>query len=173
MMLPSRVPEVEFAHVTKTYGNGSAVLQAVNLTVQKDEFVSVIGPSGCGKSTILKLISGLTLPTGGTIRIDGMTPRNARETVSYIFQDPTLLPWRTARDAASRTSSVMWFSVPSSSSSPHRPQFDSVSKYPSTSSCVGIGRPAVIRASTPPVTRFQARYTGPVARCAGGRSRPR
>ncbi len=56
----------------------------------------------------------------------------------------TLLPWRTARAAASRTSSVMWFSVPSSSSSPQRPQFDSVSKYPSTSSCVGIGRPAVI-----------------------------
>jgi NitT/TauT family transport system ATP-binding protein len=97
MMLPSRVPEVEFAHVTKTYGNGSAVLQAVSLTVQKDEFVSVIGPSGCGKSTILKLISGLTLPTGGTIRIDGMTPKNARETVSFIFQDPTLLPWRTVR----------------------------------------------------------------------------
>ena len=68
----------------------------------------------------------------------------------------TLLPWRTARAAASRTSSVMWFRVPSSSSSPHRPQFDSVLKYPSTSSCVGIGRPAVIPASTPPVTRFEA-----------------
>jgi hypothetical protein len=61
----------------------------------------------------------------------------------------TLLPWRTARAAASRTSSVMWFRVPSWSSSPHRPQFDSVLKYPSTSSCVGIGRAAVIPASTP------------------------
>ncbi len=40
----------------------------------------------------------------------------------------TLLPWRTACAAARRTSSVMWFSVPSSSASPHRPQFDSVSK---------------------------------------------
>jgi len=63
---------------------------------------------------------------------------------------------RTARAAARRASSVMWFSVPSSSSSPHRPQFDSVLKYPSTSSCVGIGRPAVIPVSTPPVTRFEA-----------------
>jgi len=68
----------------------------------------------------------------------------------------TLLPWRTARDAASRTSSVMWFSMPSSSSSPQRPQFYNVSKYPSTSPDVGIGRPAVIPASTPPVTRFEA-----------------
>src|SRR6266511_4846195 len=72
----------------------------------------------------------------------------------------TLLPWRTARAAASRTSSVMWFKVPSSSSSPHRPQFDSVLKYPSTSSCVGIGRSAVISASTPPVTRFEAPQAG-------------
>jgi hypothetical protein len=72
----------------------------------------------------------------------------------------TLLPWRTARAAASRTSSVMWFRVPSWSSSPHRPQFDSVLNYPSTSSCAGIGRPAVIPASTPPVTRFQAPQVG-------------
>src|SRR5262249_53699189 len=66
----------------------------------------------------------------------------------------TRLPCRTARAAASRTSSVMWFRVPASSSSPHRPQFDSALKYPSTSSCVGIGHPAVIPASTPPVTRL-------------------
>src|SRR5580693_2565395 len=91
------VPEVEFEGVTKRYGNGDAVLEAVNLTIVKGEFVSIIGPSGCGKSTVLKLISGLTMPSAGTIRVDGMTPKNARETVSYIFQDATLLPWRTAR----------------------------------------------------------------------------
>ncbi len=70
------------------------VLQAVDLTILKGEFVSLIGPSGCGKSTVLKLISGLTSPSQGAIRVDGMTPKNARETVSYIFQDATLLPWR-------------------------------------------------------------------------------
>jgi NitT/TauT family transport system ATP-binding protein len=46
---------------------------------------------------VLKLISGLAVPTAGAIKIDGMTPANARETVSYIFQDATLLPWRTVR----------------------------------------------------------------------------
>jgi NitT/TauT family transport system ATP-binding protein len=91
------VPEVEFEGVTKRYGNGHAVLEALNLTILKGEFVSIIGPSGCGKSTVLKLISGLTVPSDGTIRVDGMTPKNARETVSYIFQDATLLPWRTVR----------------------------------------------------------------------------
>jgi len=90
-------PQVEFAGVTKRYPNGVLVLDALNLTIAKGEFVTLIGPSGCGKSTVLKLISGLTPPTAGTIQVDGMTPKNARETVSYIFQDATLLPWRTVR----------------------------------------------------------------------------
>lgn len=90
------VPEVEFAGVSKSYA-GRAVLDAVDLRIAKGEFVTLIGPSGCGKSTVLKLISGLTVASGGAIRIDGMTPRNARQTMSYIFQDATLLPWRTVR----------------------------------------------------------------------------
>jgi NitT/TauT family transport system ATP-binding protein len=89
------VPQIELAGVTKSYGNAPAVLQSLDLTVAREEFVSIIGPSGCGKSTILKLISGLTAPTAGTIRVEGMTPINARETVSYVFQEATLLPWRT------------------------------------------------------------------------------
>ncbi|MGA3088398.1 MAG: ABC transporter ATP-binding protein [Terriglobales bacterium] len=92
------VAEVEFAGVSKHYGDGQTVLDAVDLTIAKGEFVSLIGPSGCGKSTVLKLISGLATPSGGNIRVDGMTPKNARETVSFVFQDPTLLPWRTVRE---------------------------------------------------------------------------
>jgi NitT/TauT family transport system ATP-binding protein len=91
------VPEVELAGVSKRYGNGAAVLEDITLTITKGEFVSFIGPSGCGKSTLLKLISGLAIPSEGTIRVNGMTPNHARETVSYIFQDATLLPWRTVR----------------------------------------------------------------------------
>ena len=97
MRREGEVPELEFEGVTKRYGNGTAVLEAMNLRILKGEFVSIIGPSGCGKSTVLKLISGLTMPSAGTIRVDGMTPKNARETISYIFQDATLLPWRTVR----------------------------------------------------------------------------
>jgi NitT/TauT family transport system ATP-binding protein len=93
----SGVPMVEMSHITKRYGSGSAVLDSVNLRILKGEFVSLLGPSGCGKSTILKLISGLTAPTAGTISVDAMTPKSARETISYIFQDATLLPWRSVR----------------------------------------------------------------------------
>jgi NitT/TauT family transport system ATP-binding protein len=90
-------PEIEIVAVTKQYGNAQVVLESIDLAVAKQEFISIIGPSGCGKSTILKLIAGLTFPTSGTIRVDGMTPLSARETISFVFQDATLLPWRTVK----------------------------------------------------------------------------
>jgi len=98
MTAAADVPEIEIAGVTKQYGNAHAVLASIDLQVQKKEFVSIIGPSGCGKSTILKLIAGLAAPSSGTIRVDGMTPQNARETISFVFQDATLLPWRTVTE---------------------------------------------------------------------------
>src|SRR6202158_4436114 len=97
MMPEQSVPMIEFSGLTKRYAPGQTVLDSVNFTISKGEFVSLIGPSGCGKSTALKLISGLVLPTGGTISIDGMTPQDAREIISFIFQDATLLPWRTVQ----------------------------------------------------------------------------
>jgi NitT/TauT family transport system ATP-binding protein len=97
MMQESTVPQIEFEAVTKSYGTGRLVLRSMDLKILKGEFVSIIGPSGCGKSTVLKLISGLTPPSAGTIRVDGITPQNARETISFIFQDATLLPWRTVK----------------------------------------------------------------------------
>ncbi|MBV8437737.1 MAG: ABC transporter ATP-binding protein [Silvibacterium sp.] len=89
------VPQIEFAGVSKKYDR--LILDDLNLSVAKSEFLSILGPSGCGKSTVLKLISGLTPASSGRILVDGMTPKNARETMSFIFQDPTLLPWRTVR----------------------------------------------------------------------------
>jgi NitT/TauT family transport system ATP-binding protein len=86
---------VELDGVAKKFPNGRSVLDPLALEIQKGEFVTLIGPSGCGKSTLLKLISGLTPPTQGAIRVDGLTPKNAREMISFVFQDPTLLPWRT------------------------------------------------------------------------------
>jgi NitT/TauT family transport system ATP-binding protein len=88
---------IEFSGLTKRYGPAQTVLDSLSLAISKGEFVSLIGPSGCGKSTVLKLISGLALPTAGTIAVDGMTPKNAREIISFLFQDATLLPWRTVR----------------------------------------------------------------------------
>lgn len=88
------VPMVQMAGVAKAFRNGRPVLDPLNLEIEKGEFVTLIGPSGCGKSTLLKLIAGLLQPSAGMLQVDGLTPKNARETVSFIFQDPALLPWR-------------------------------------------------------------------------------
>jgi NitT/TauT family transport system ATP-binding protein len=92
------IPEILFREVGKRFSTGSApVLEGVSLTIERGEFVSIIGPSGCGKSTLLKLVAGLSSCSSGEIQVNGMTPANAREIVSFVFQDATLLPWRTVQ----------------------------------------------------------------------------
>jgi NitT/TauT family transport system ATP-binding protein len=89
------VPEIELSGVSKRYRNAAIALEDVSLTVERGEFVTFLGPSGCGKSTLLRVVSGLSAVSEGTVRVNGMTPENAREMMSFIFQDATLLPWRT------------------------------------------------------------------------------
>lgn len=92
-----RVPAIAFEGVTKRFGQGRAILEGLSVAIQPGEFVSVVGPSGCGKSTLLRLVSGLSPVSEGTVSVEGMTPEAGREITSFIFQDPTLLPWRTVR----------------------------------------------------------------------------
>jgi NitT/TauT family transport system ATP-binding protein len=75
--------------VTKAFPTGTVALEGVSLAVAAGEFVSVVGPSGCGKSTLLRLASGLEQVTGGDVEV------NATST-SYVFQEATLLEWRSA-----------------------------------------------------------------------------
>ena len=85
--------------LTQVFDRGNRPLTAlsnVNLRVGRGEFVSVIGSSGCGKSTLLRLIGGLLQPTEGRVDLAGATPAEAqrRKAIGYVFQDPSLLPWR-------------------------------------------------------------------------------
>jgi NitT/TauT family transport system ATP-binding protein len=89
------VPEIALQSVSKRYRNAAVALEGISLTVERGEFVTFLGPSGCGKSTLLKLVSGLSPVSEGSVSVNGMTPENAREMMSFIFQDATLMPWRT------------------------------------------------------------------------------
>jgi NitT/TauT family transport system ATP-binding protein len=63
-------------------------LKGVDLDINKGEFVSFIGPSGCGKTTFLRVVADLEQPTGGTITVNGQSPRDARlaRAYGYVFQ---------------------------------------------------------------------------------------
>jgi NitT/TauT family transport system ATP-binding protein len=73
-------------------------LDRISLSVKLGGFLSLVGPSGCGKSTLLRVVSDLIPPTSGEIEVLGGTPAKARASrrIGFVFQDASLLPWRTA-----------------------------------------------------------------------------
>jgi NitT/TauT family transport system ATP-binding protein len=76
------------------------VLNSIDAEIQRGEFVSVIGPSGCGKSTLLRIVGGLAEPSSGRVLIDAQPPDAAqrRKQIGFVFQDASLLPWRSVID---------------------------------------------------------------------------
>jgi NitT/TauT family transport system ATP-binding protein len=72
------------------YPTGTLALDGVSLSLAAGEFVAIVGPSGCGKSTLLRVAAGLLAPTEGTVT-------KTSNHIGFVFQDPTLLPWRSVR----------------------------------------------------------------------------
>jgi NitT/TauT family transport system ATP-binding protein len=72
--------------IGKTYPNGLAALDNVDLAIAAGSFTSIVGPSGCGKSTLLRMIAGLDEPTSGSIA-------GRPNEIGLVFQDATLMPW--------------------------------------------------------------------------------
>ncbi len=88
---------IEFAASGRSASTVRA-LSAVNLTVRRGSFTSVVGPSGCGKSTLLRILAGLIPPTEGEVRVLGEKVSAPRDGIGFVFQQATLLPWRNVRD---------------------------------------------------------------------------
>lgn len=72
------------------------VLDGVDLSIRKGEFITLVGPSGSGKSVLLDIIGGLTQATGGDVQLDGRRITRPDPKTGYVFQQYALFPWRTA-----------------------------------------------------------------------------
>ena len=102
MPVVERQSYVQVAEVSKIYRSGTPnaveAVSSVTFSVPHGQFVAILGPSGCGKSTLLMMVGGLEPVTAGHIAIDGSAMAGPRASIGVMFQDSTLLPWKSALD---------------------------------------------------------------------------
>ena len=103
MLDPSPSTLLEVSHVSQSFAKGSGepgqtVLEDVSLTVRTGEIVAMLGRSGCGKSSLLRIVAGLSHPTGGNVSIAGKPVDGPAEDVAMVFQSFALFPWLTVLD---------------------------------------------------------------------------
>jgi NitT/TauT family transport system ATP-binding protein len=91
--------KIKIENLSKVYNSRSGrvpALEDVSLEIGQNEFVTLAGPSGCGKSTLLKVIGALIRPSRGNLLFDNQALLKPTRDVGIVFQEPVLLPWRTA-----------------------------------------------------------------------------
>jgi NitT/TauT family transport system ATP-binding protein len=112
---PATDAAIEISGLSLRFDTGDGPVQAlsdISLRIGGGEFVSFIGPSGCGKTTLLRAVADLENPTSGSIRVNGMSPREARanRAYGYVFQAPALYPWRSVARNIALPLEIMGFS---------------------------------------------------------------
>src|SRR3954453_4802784 len=99
----SAPPKVELRGVNLRYfglEGETEALKGISISIKPGEFVAIIGQSGCGKSTLLSLISGIRMPTGGAVLVDGRPVTGPSRKVGYMLQQDFLFEWRTILENA-------------------------------------------------------------------------
>jgi len=76
-------------------GAPTQALQATDLDVAENDFITILGPSGCGKSTLLRIVAGLDVQTSGEVLLDGARIKGPSADRGMVFQSYTLFPWLT------------------------------------------------------------------------------
>lgn len=96
----SRAVELQGVRIAFPMVNGTAyeAVGETNLEVRDREFVAIVGPTGCGKSTLLNATAGLIKPAAGNVRIFGKAHTGINAHAGYLFQQDSLMPWKTAVD---------------------------------------------------------------------------
>jgi NitT/TauT family transport system ATP-binding protein len=103
-MTANEHPVISLRGVSKRFANretsGFVAVDNIDLDVHAGEMVALLGKTGCGKSTIFNLIAGLTEPSQGVVKVNGLNPFTdfnlLRGGIAIVFQNDRLLPWRTA-----------------------------------------------------------------------------
>lgn len=94
-------PIIAFERVQKTYDGRSLVVEDLNLTVRRGEFLTMLGPSGSGKTTTLMMLGGFEQPTNGRILLEGQAVERLppeRRDIGFVFQNYALFPHMTVRE---------------------------------------------------------------------------
>lgn len=89
--------KVEVRNLCKNFGS-LEVLKNCNFSIKRGEFICVVGPTGCGKTTFLNTLTCLTEPTSGEILIDGERANPKKHNLSFVFQEPSAMPWLTVEE---------------------------------------------------------------------------
>mgnify|MGYP000674091507 CR=1 FL=1 len=92
----TRSVKVEVKNLTKRFGD-LLVLDDMSFNIRKGEFVCVVGPTGCGKTTFLNCLTRIHMPSEGDLYIDGVPADPKKHNISFVFQEPSALPWLTVR----------------------------------------------------------------------------
>jgi NitT/TauT family transport system ATP-binding protein len=100
MPLSRRGAAIEFAAISKVFATDAGNVHAlgpIDLSIAPGDFVSLLGPSGCGKSTLMLMVAGLLQPSSGSVSVDGALVHRPQTEIGIMFQDNTLVPWRSVR----------------------------------------------------------------------------
>jgi len=85
--------EVQIKNLTKSF-NDLLVLENINFTIFKDEFLCICGPTGCGKTTLLNIIAGFIPATSGSVLMNKEPIDLRKHHLSFVFQGQSCLPWK-------------------------------------------------------------------------------
>ncbi len=93
---------IEFKDISKSYEDNT-VIEGLDLTIERGEFVTIIGSSGCGKTTLMKMVNGLVQPSSGTVLVDGqdiseLDQNQLRRNIGYAVQGSVLFPHMSVRE---------------------------------------------------------------------------